>query len=456
MKNLLCFLLSGAALSCGAQWSTITLDPGRVQITGIGNADRAMAVGGFDSNYNNSFDILDYHWGDASYHDDLVLSEARYKIACAINGNLLITAGGINSDFGTATGTVEIFDLSVDQLVANAQLSQARLELGAAAVGTKVLFAGGLIVNWNGSIYEIQGTSDVVDIYDVATETWSTATLSQARGGLAVAVSGTKAFFAGGYQGNNVASDVVDIYDAATDSWSTATLSQARAPFGGGAAVGTKVMFAGGTQAGINHSDVVDIYDMITQQWSTATLSVARCGVQAAVTGSYALFAGGGDDSMPDWSFLNAYDAVDIYNAATGTWSTATMSAARINFAAAGSANKVFLFGGVDETISNFPTVVDVFTDASQIGINEPSQPRDLDAWPNPFVSKLNIGALDALEGSTVEVYDARGAQVASVLLKRSLEIDLSFLNDGLYELRVLKSDGSGVIASGSVVKAGR
>ncbi len=58
-------------------------------------------------------------------------------------------------------------------------------------MGTKAIFAGG---------YSSSGYSNVVDIYDASTGQWSTATLSQARDGLAATTVGTEAIFAGGRQ----------------------------------------------------------------------------------------------------------------------------------------------------------------------------------------------------------------------------------------------------------------
>ena len=56
---------------------------------------------------------------------------------------------------------------------------------------------------------------------------WTTATLSQARYDLAAAAASNKVFFGGG-TGSTGPSNVVDIYDNVTHTWSTTTLSQAR------------------------------------------------------------------------------------------------------------------------------------------------------------------------------------------------------------------------------------
>ena len=83
-----------------------------------------------------------------------------------------------------------------------------------------------------------RGPKNTVDIYDDASGTWSTATLSVGRTSLAATTVGTKALFAGGYWAT-----VVDVYDDSTGTWSTMNLSVQR---GGMAAttVGTKAIFA--------------------------------------------------------------------------------------------------------------------------------------------------------------------------------------------------------------------
>jgi hypothetical protein len=63
-----------------------------------------------------------------------------------------------------------------------------------------MFFAGG----FTGSVW-----SNAVDIYDVTTNIWTTATLSVGRRGLAGAGSGNKIVFAGGQSGNNVFSTFI-------------------------------------------------------------------------------------------------------------------------------------------------------------------------------------------------------------------------------------------------------
>ena len=70
------------------------------------------------------------------------------------------------------------------------QLSQARNLLSATTVGNKAIFAGGYS--------SVVGSSDVVDIYDADSDTWSTYQLSQSRSNMGATTVGNIAFFAGG------------------------------------------------------------------------------------------------------------------------------------------------------------------------------------------------------------------------------------------------------------------
>jgi hypothetical protein len=85
--------------------------------------------------------------------------------------------------------------------------------------------------------------------------------------------------------------------------------------------VGDLAVFAGGLQGPENghltQIDHVNIYNAATGQWSTAQLSVARQDLGAATVGDLAIFAGG----------FPASAAVDIYNSSTGQWSSDALPA---------------------------------------------------------------------------------------------------------------------------------
>ncbi|MAG63436.1 hypothetical protein CMO84_07935 [Candidatus Woesearchaeota archaeon] len=250
-------------------------------------------------------------------------TSARCRVATTVGSKALFV--------GDRERAVDVYDATMDTW-STATLSQARRDLAATSVGTKALFAGG-------SSHD--GDSNRVDIYDSVTGSWSTARLSQARRDLAATSVGTKALFAGGMADDY--SKRVDIYDAVTDTWSTATLSQARQGLAA-TSVGTKALFAGGWTGRGNSSAVVDIYDASMGQWSTAQLSQARTDLAATTVGSKALFAGG---STGAGVTLIQHDVVDIYDATTDAWSTVKLSQARSLLTTTTVGTKALFAGGL-------------------------------------------------------------------------------------------------------------
>ena len=71
----------------------------------------------------------------------------------------------------------------------------------------------------------------------------------------------------------------------------------------------------GFTAGGGGSNNVVDLYNSASGTWSTARLSVGRPYLAATSVGNVAIFAGG-----------SYSDAVDLYNSASGTWSTAQLT----------------------------------------------------------------------------------------------------------------------------------
>jgi Kelch motif len=115
------------------------------------------------------------------------LSQGDYLMGSAICNNKFYFAHRDD----TNSLVIDVFDPSTNSTASMKRVNSGRYGIAVAAVGKKVLFAGGRLD---------AGANPVsrVDIYDVTTETWSTAALSIPRYWMAVGVLGNKAFFAGG------------------------------------------------------------------------------------------------------------------------------------------------------------------------------------------------------------------------------------------------------------------
>jgi hypothetical protein len=216
-----------------------------------------------------------------------------------------------------------------------------------AAAGNKIIFAGGQFDN--GADYQ---STDLVDIYDIVTHTWTTAHLSSPRYSIAAITVGNKIYLAGG-RSNWLGSlgwdqfRKVDIYDAATDSWSTADLSSSRTALSI-EKVGNKLLFAGGREEFpfTRVSTTVDVLDLVNNTWSITNLNTGRSDMGSAVIGNKVYFAGGNKDVGPFNATQNATSQIDIYDNNSGTWSAALLSEPRSNFAAIEYAGNIYYAGG--------------------------------------------------------------------------------------------------------------
>ena len=165
-----------------------------------------------------------------------------------------------------------------------------------------------LVVPFRGFVFDLMlafadDVSNVVDLYNSATGVWTTAQLSVGRSNPAAASVGDLAMFAGGSAIHpngavkTAVSNAVDIYNSTTGLWTTARLSVGRGRLAA-ASVGSMIIFAGGYTINdslnpYQASNVVDLYTCATRAWTTAQLSLARYDLAAASVGNVAIFAGG-------------------------------------------------------------------------------------------------------------------------------------------------------------------
>jgi hypothetical protein len=207
-------------------------------------------------------------------------------------------------------------------------LSLPRLHIAVGSVGDKILFAGGGHV-WGSDVYSR------VDIYNITTNSWSTAELSLPRRDIATVTSGNKIFFAGGDGGDGAwPLDKVDVYDNSTNTWSLMNLSR-RDEGTAAAAVGDKVLFAGG----FYYSRMVDIYDVTNNTWSNFTLPADMSYASAVTAGNKVYFSGGG------------CIAGIVYDNTTDSWSTYPLMQPGFYMAGVNVQNKIYWAGGVCDTV---------------------------------------------------------------------------------------------------------
>lgn len=218
---------------------------------------------------------------------------------CAYNGKIYVFGGNSSTPASsnvTLTAT-QIYDPATDTWTTGAPMPTARYLSTAVEVGGKIYVMGGRWIDSSGS----GGPVDVNEMYDPATNTWTTmaAMRGSFRGHSAVAVNG-RIFVFGGNTGS--AQKTVGIYDPASNTWSAgANMPNARA-YGGAVWVPSKsrVYYIGGYNLGSTSASYygnVLVYNPIADEWDSSPIALVDKVIQFAYafdesTGKIWVFSG--------------------------------------------------------------------------------------------------------------------------------------------------------------------
>lgn len=258
----------------------------------------------------------------------------RSEMAGIYAGGLAFFAGG-NEKLTPKTvvsKAVDIYDVNTGAWTA-AQLSVAREYIAVAAVGNKVMFAGGRIIDSTGTSYYL----DIVDVYNLDTKTWSVLKMPEKRYRMKAVTVEDKVYFVGGR--DYLYRSEIFVYDDKNNTWSTLTLpGQARSNIGL-TAVGKKIFVAGGASSSTLALTTVDMYDIDTKTWSSpGELSSERELVEAISVGNKAYFIGGLSGITPS-------EDMDIYDPATNKWEL-SYNSPMYNAAVCVANKKIYVGGG--------------------------------------------------------------------------------------------------------------
>ena len=152
-----------------------------------------------------------------------------------------------------------------------------------------------------------------------------------------------KIYVLGGANAAGMALTAVEMYDPATDSWSTLTAMPTPREHLAAAAIAPLIYVVGGRSLGdqgLTNNNVLEAYSPAEDRWiSLRAMPTARGGLAAAVL-ERKLYVFGGE--FPGVFFQN-----EEYDPATNTWRTlARMPTARHGMGAVSVGNRIFVIGG--------------------------------------------------------------------------------------------------------------
>jgi N-acetylneuraminic acid mutarotase len=175
------------------------------------------------------------------------MPDARGSSALGVYGKTIFVAGGL-SRAGKAVDTVSSFDTVTGKWTSlpSSNLPEARDHGGGGVVGNTFYVVGGRI----GSQNTVRGTTFALDVSKSGGKWTDVAKMPTPRGGIAVAVQGTKIYAIGG-EGNPAAgtrgvfSDV-EVFDTVQKTWSKETTMKTPRHGNGAAAMGDRIYVLGG------------------------------------------------------------------------------------------------------------------------------------------------------------------------------------------------------------------
>jgi N-acetylneuraminic acid mutarotase len=259
-------------------------------------------------------------------------------------------------------------DEEPDSWTARAPMPTARAGLGVAVVNGKIYAIGGL----NNNTY-----LNVNEEYDPTTNTWTTkAPMPTARSGFAIAVYGRKIYVMGGTTGDSNATSsgitgITEVYDPATNTWTTkASMPTPRADLSAEVVDGKFYLIGGKKYLDYDpyykESDANEVYNPAADYWSNKTaVPTATFGYASAVVDNKIYIIGGGNQFWERFD-LTYVSANQVYDPANDNWSTAAMFDPSESYMAAGvtsgidAPKRIYVAGGfVLQDYSNTTHVYD-------------------------------------------------------------------------------------------------
>jgi N-acetylneuraminic acid mutarotase len=258
-------------LAARAGHSFIVLD-GKIYAIGGGSSNSALC--------SKTVQVYDPILNSWTFKADMIAGRGNFPV-CIINGKIL-AIGGASLLYYNSIKSIEEYNPETDTWTYIGDMPGARQGHTASLVGGKIYVIGG------GETYE--NAIAEVDVYDTLTKTWTTVTdmptpriylTSVVLNGKIYAIGGNK-----GTQNNEIPTTVVEVYDPATDTWTTkADMNWPRKYLSACVLNGMIYVFGG---KGGGHGDCVswpwhvEVYDPETDTWTKAAKTLTRVLVGAS------------------------------------------------------------------------------------------------------------------------------------------------------------------------------
>jgi N-acetylneuraminic acid mutarotase len=281
----------------------------------------------------------------------------RVFLAAGVLNEQLYVFGGGNTSGPTAA--LEAYDPLTNAWSSKASAPTAISSAAAGVIDNKLYVVGGCI-NADCRI----GTTNLLQIYDPATNGWTTgAPMPTARHGMGAGVIDGKLYVAGGVPACPPCVPFfanLEVYDSLTNMWETKSpLPEARAN-SASAAIGGKLYVVGGTNGSQTLTSELAAYDPLTDTWDTTKAALPTAGnYPQAVAINERLYVIGGHNGVAGLTTNQVYDPN------TDSWTTDTPLPDDLHAFAVGVINsQLYAVGGYRscDTGCTVPNSLEIFT----------------------------------------------------------------------------------------------
>lgn len=375
-------------------WSEDTLSYARSGMTAATIDDTIFYSGGKITSvtFSNIWDIYDI--GENQWDTYETSSNPRWNSAAVSAGGKVISAGGSNYPFWDNFDDVDIYDKETGVWTVEHLTLGRTITGGAVACENKVFFAGGHIHISPGSL----DYTDLIDIYDTETNTWSIDNLSIPRCFIGGVAAGGKIYFAGGATGEQAVTNRIDIYNMETGEWTIDSLSEARA-FIAAIAYGDKIYFAGGSKPYNVTSTLIEVYNIADSIWEDP-MNLQTTRIVTALNVKNSLVFTGVCNYLELTGVINigpSNGVVEIYYPETNQWeySVTNLNPARVLYAHISYGNKAYYAGGGISAMTDKINILEYFGQCLPEGITFSTQ-EEIDNFQtnHPFCTEIEGGAL--------------------------------------------------------------
>jgi len=338
---------------------------------------------------------------------------ARQEIPHAVLNSRIYIPGGFTSS-GSATNIVEIYDPATDDWSTAPPLPVAMHHLHLAAANGTLYILGG---------YETSSfvPSNRVLQLDLQNNRWNPKkNMPTSRGaGIAVAFE-NKIYVIGGSAGGALGTN--EMYDPATDDWTPrAPMLTAREHLAG-ALIDSLIYIVGG-RVGASNMGTLEVYSPKTNEWRTLTDMPTPRGGNAAASANGRLYVFGGE-FFEDGS--GVFNETEEYDPVTNDWcQMAPMPNPRHGIGAATIGGDIYIIGGGPVAGFGVTNVNSIFRPPSDVtSVAEESARLQNFAlkqnYPNPFNPSTTIRfTLKSSSPVTLKIYDLSGREVATLIAGR-------------------------------------